>query len=124
MEAPFSCRGACAVYPPNIVQECDSIVASLVLIAILVTALAAMVGFVKPADCVKHCGAILGAAIVLVLIVSVFVSMWSSMSLWQKAVVALIAFGCGVLDGNGVSHEKSEKRNRASWANQSGGEHE
>ena len=61
--------------------------------AIIVTALATMVGLVKPADTVKYCGAIIGIAIVLVLFVSVFVGLWSSMSLWQKAVIALMGLG-------------------------------
>ena len=76
----------------NVVQGCESIVGSLAVIAIIVTALATMVGLVKPADTVKYCGAIVGIAIVFVLIVSVFVGLWSSMSLWQKVVVAAIVF--------------------------------
>jgi Flp pilus assembly protein TadB len=47
---------------------------------------------VKPADTVKYCEAIVGIAIVLVLLVSVFVGLWSSMSLWQKAVIAALGF--------------------------------
>ncbi len=78
---------------PNVVQECESIVGSLAVMAIIVTALATMVGLVKPADTVKYCGAIVGIAIVSVLLVSVFVGLWSSMSLWQKAVIALMGFG-------------------------------
>jgi Sec-independent protein secretion pathway component TatC len=81
------------MYEPNVVQGCESIVGSLAVMAIIVTALATMVGLVKPADTVKYCGAIVGIAIVLVLLVSVFVSLWSSMSLWQKAVIAAMGFG-------------------------------
>ena len=80
------------MYEPNIVQGCESIVGSLAVIAIILTALGTMVGLVKPADTVKYCGAIVGIAIVLVLLVSVFVGLWSSMSLWQKAVIALMGF--------------------------------
>ena len=81
------------MYENNVVQGCESIVGSLAVIAIIVTALATMVGLVKPADTVRYCGAIVGIAIVLILIVSVFVGLWSSMSLWQKAVIALMGFG-------------------------------
>ena len=81
------------MYEPNVVQGCESIVGSLAVMAIIVTALATMVGLVKPADTVKYCGVIVGIAIVLVLLVSVFVGLWSSMSLWQKAVIAGMGFG-------------------------------
>lgn len=46
----------------------------------------------KPADALKYCAAIVGIAIVLVMLVSVLVGIWSSMFLWQKAIVALIGF--------------------------------
>jgi Sec-independent protein secretion pathway component TatC len=81
------------MYEPNVVQGCESIVGSLAVMAIIVTALATMVGLVKPADTVKYYGAIVGIAIVSILIVSVFVGLWSSMSLWQKAVIAAMGFG-------------------------------
>jgi hypothetical protein len=77
----------------NAVQGCESIVGSFAVMAIIVTALATMIGLIKPADTLKHCGAIVGIAIVLVLFVSVFVGLWSSMSLWQKAVIAAMGFG-------------------------------
>ena len=81
------------MYEPNVVQGCESIVGSLAVMAIIVTALATMVGLVKPADTVRYCGVIVGIAIVLVLLVSVFVGLWSSMSLWQKAVITAMGFG-------------------------------
>jgi sulfite exporter TauE/SafE len=65
---------------------------SLAVIGIIMTALGAMLGIVKPADTMKYCGAIVGIAIVLVLLVSVFVGLWSTMSLWQRAVLAAIVF--------------------------------
>jgi Flp pilus assembly protein TadB len=60
--------------------------------AIIVTALATMIGLVKAADILKHCGAIVGIAIVFVLFVSVFVGLWSSMSMWQKVVASVVVF--------------------------------
>src|ERR1039457_2167425 len=80
------------MYELNVVQGCESMVGPLAVMAIIGTPLATMVGLVKPADTVKYCGAIVGIAIVLVMIVSVFVGLWSSMSLWQKAVIAAIVF--------------------------------
>ena len=80
------------MYEPNVVQGCESIIGMLAVMAIIVTALVTMVGLVKPADTVKYCGAIVGIAIVLVLLVSVFVGLWSTMSLWQRAVLAAIVF--------------------------------
>ncbi len=81
------------MYEPNVVQGCESIIGSVAVMAIIVSALGTMVGLVKPADTAKYCGAIIGIAIVLVLLVSVFVGLWSSMSLWQKVVVVAIVFG-------------------------------
>jgi Sec-independent protein secretion pathway component TatC len=67
-------------------------VGSIAIIAIIVTAFTTMLGLVKPADTVKYCGVIVGIAVVLVLVVSVFVGLWSSMSMWQKAVAAAVGF--------------------------------
>jgi Flp pilus assembly protein TadB len=80
------------MYEPNVVQGCDSMVGSIAIIAIIVTAFTTMLGLVKPADTVKYCGVIVGIAVVLVLVVSVFVGLWSSMSMWQKAVAAAVGF--------------------------------
>ncbi len=80
------------MYGADFIHGCMSILGSLAMIAIIMTALGTIVGFVKPADTLKYCGAIVGIMIVMILLVSVFVGLWSSMSLWQKAVVAVIAF--------------------------------
>jgi hypothetical protein len=77
----------------NFMHGWVSLVGSLATIAIILTAMALMLGLVKPADAMKHGGVIVGIATVLVLIVSVFVGFWSSMSLWQRAVLAAIGFG-------------------------------
>ncbi len=80
------------MYEPIVVQLCESFIGSLAIIAIIVTALATMIGLVKAADTLRYLGTIVGIAIVLVLIVSVFVGLWSSMSLWRKVVAAAIVF--------------------------------
>ena len=54
------------MYEPNVVQGCDSMVGSIAIIAIIVTAFTTMLGLVKPADTVKYCGVIVGIAVVLV----------------------------------------------------------
>lgn len=76
------------MYEYNVLQGCESIVRLLAIMVLIVTALATMVGLAKPADTGKYCGAIVGIAVVLILIVTVFVGLWSSLYLWQKAVIA------------------------------------
>jgi hypothetical protein len=80
------------MYGALVIHGWSEIVGSLATIAIITTALGTMVGLVKPADALKYCVAIVGIAIVLVMLVSVLVGIWSSMSLWQKVIVALIGF--------------------------------
>jgi Ca2+/Na+ antiporter len=80
------------MYGTNVIHGWSQIVGSLAIIAIIITALGTILGLVKPVDALKYCGAIAGIAIVLVMLVSVLVGLWSSMSLWQKAIVALICF--------------------------------
>jgi hypothetical protein len=81
------------MYETSFMHGCVSLVGSLATIAIIMTALGTILGLVKPADTFKHCEAVVGIAIVIVLIVSAFVGLWSSMSLWQRAVLAAIGFG-------------------------------
>ena len=81
------------MHEANFIDGCMSILGSLALIAIIVTALGTIVGLVKPADALKYCGATLGIVIVTILIVSVLVGLWSSMTVWQKIIVAAIGFG-------------------------------
>ncbi len=77
----------------NFMHGCASLVGSLATIAIILTALGIMLGLVKPADALKYGGVIVGIAIVFVLVVTVFVGLWSSMSLWQRAILVAIGFG-------------------------------
>lgn len=81
------------MHEADFIHGCMSIFGSLALIAIIVTALGTIVGLVKPADAVKHCGTILGIVIVFILLVSVLVGLWASMSVWQKIVMFAIGFG-------------------------------
>jgi drug/metabolite transporter superfamily protein YnfA len=78
------------MYGTSVIHGWSEIVESLAVMAIIMTALGTMLGLLKPADALKYYGAIAGIAIVLVLLVSVLVGLWSSMSLWQKAIIALI----------------------------------
>ena len=81
------------MHEANFIQGCMSILGSLALIAIIVTALATILGIVKPADALKYCGGIAGIVIVILLTVSVLVGLWSSMTVWQKIILAAIGFG-------------------------------
>ena len=92
MKAPFLFGGDGLMYATNVIHGWSQIVGSFATIAIIITALGTMLCLVKPADALKYCGAIAGIAIVLVLLVSVLVGLWSSMSLWQKTIVAVIVF--------------------------------
>jgi hypothetical protein len=63
---------------------------SLATIALILTAFGLMLGIVKPADALKHVGAILGIVIVLMLIPDVLMNLWSAISLWQWIGLAAI----------------------------------
>jgi hypothetical protein len=98
------------MYETNFMHGVMSILGSFALIAIIVTALATIVGLVKPADAMKHCGTILGIVIVFILLVSVLVGLWSTMSVWQKIVMLAIGFGMWRLrtDGRRKGRKKDE----------------
>jgi hypothetical protein len=72
-----------------------ALLGSLATIAIILTAIGLMLGIVKPADVMKHIGAILGIVIGLMVIAGILWSAWSAMSLWQQ--IALIAIGVVLL---------------------------
>ena len=80
------------MYEADFIHGCMSILGSLATIAIIMTALGTIIGFVKPADALKYCGVIVAITIVTVLFVSVLVGLWGSMSLWQRVVLAVIGF--------------------------------
>ena len=52
------------MYEADFVHGCMSILGSLALIAIIITALGTILGLVKPADALKYCGVIAGIVIV------------------------------------------------------------
>ena len=81
------------MYEASFIHGCISILGSFATIAIIVIALGTMVRLVTPADALKYCGVTLGIVIVLILLVSVLVTLWASMSAWQKIVLAVIALG-------------------------------
>jgi len=71
-----------------------SLLGSLAIIAIILTAIGLMLGIVKPADAPKHIGAILVIVIGLMVVPGILANAWSAMSLWQQ--IALLAIGIGV----------------------------
>ena len=99
------------MHEANFIHGCMTILGSLALIVIIVTALGTIVGLVKPADALKYCGATLGIVIVIILIVSVLVGLWSSMSVWQKIILAAIGFGMWRLrtEGRRKGRKKDEE---------------
>ena len=64
---------------------------SLSLIALALMAFGIMLGMVKPADAVKHVGAILGIIIMLMLVSGIMLGAWLAILLWQR--IALLAIG-------------------------------
>jgi hypothetical protein len=71
-------------------QVWATLIGSLAMIALILTAFGVTLGMVKPADSVKRLGAILGIVIVLLVVPGVIASAWSSMSLWQRLGVTVI----------------------------------
>lgn len=93
-----------------VIQGWAQIVGSLAIIAIIVTALATMIGLVKPAEALRYCVVIAGIAIVLVMLVSVLVGLWSSMTLWQKAIVVVIVTTlCWLRSDRGKSRKRKDE---------------
>jgi len=75
-------------------------------IALVLMAFGLMLGVVKPADALKHVGAILG--IVIVLSPGMILSAWSGMSLWQQ--IALVAIGVGVWQWQRLRRQTRKRR--------------
>lgn len=75
-----------------------SLLGSLATIAIVLTALACMLGIVKTSNAPQRLAAILGITILLIMLPSIVVSAWSGMSLWQK--IGLVAIGILILQWN------------------------
>jgi len=97
------------MYAAHFIQGCMSILGSLAFIAITLTALATIIGLVKPNDAVKYSFLIAGILIVTILIVSVLVGLWGTMSVWQKLVLAAIGFGVWRLrTGHRAPRKKSD----------------
>jgi len=67
-----------------------SLTQSLAIIAIILTAFGLMLGIVKPADALKHVGAILGIVVLLMLVPDALMSLWSAIPLWQWIGLAVI----------------------------------
>jgi hypothetical protein len=77
----------------NFMHGWVALLGPLAMIALILTALGLMIGIVKPADAVKHIGAILGIVIVLMLTPGILANAWSGMSMWQQIALATIGIG-------------------------------
>lgn len=75
----------------NFMQGWVALTGSVAMIALILTAFGLMLGIVKPADALRRVAAILGVIMLLLVLPSVLVSIWSSMSLWQRLGLAAIA---------------------------------
>jgi hypothetical protein len=67
-----------------------TLIQSLAVVALVLTALGLMLGIAKPADALKQVGAILGILIVLMLIPNALMNLWSGIPLWQWVGLAVI----------------------------------
>jgi hypothetical protein len=81
----------CNMNGSNSMQGWLTLVGSLAIIALVLTAFGIMLGIVKRADAVNRVGAILGIVIVLVLAPGILAGVWSAMSLWQQISLVAIA---------------------------------
>ena len=70
-----------------------TLIQSLAILAIILTALGLMLGIVKPADALRQVGAILGILIILLLIPAALIKLCSAISLWQWIGLAVIGIG-------------------------------
>ena len=77
----------------NFMQGWVALAGSVATIALILTAFGLMLGIVKPADALKHVGAILGIVVLLMLVPDVLMSLWSAISLWQWIGLAVIGIG-------------------------------
>ncbi len=77
----------------NFMQGWVALTGSVAMIALILTAFGLMLGIVKPSDALRRVAAILGVVMLLLVLPAVLVSIWSSMSLWQRLVLAAIAIG-------------------------------
>ena len=78
----------------NFMHGWVTLIGSLATIALILAAVGLMLRIVKPADVLKHVGALLGIVIALIVIPCVLVSAWSQIPVWQR--IALAAVGIGV----------------------------
>ncbi len=86
-----------------------TLVGSLAIIALVLTAFGIMLGIVKRADAVNRVGAILGIVIALMLAPGILAGIWSAMSLWQQ--ISLIAIAVIVWQLR-RPRRRTRKRNR------------
>ena len=77
----------------NVMQGWVALAGSLTMIALILTAFGIMLGIVKPADTLRHIGAILGIVMLLMVLPAILVNIWLGMSLWQRLGLAAIGIG-------------------------------
>lgn len=95
----------------NFMHGWVALTGSLATIALILMAFGLMLGIVKPADALKHVGAILGFVIVLMLIPGVLVSAWLGMSLWQR--IALVAIVIGIWQWRRTRPRRQTRKRKA-----------
>jgi hypothetical protein len=77
----------------KIIHVWAALVGSLAAVVIVATSIGLMLCIVRPADALKHVGAVFGIVIVLLLIPGVLANLWSGISLGQRVALAVIGIG-------------------------------
>lgn len=79
----------------NFIHAWGGLISDLALLSIVVTAFCIMVSGTKPAEAIKHMGAVLCAVILLLILPQIIFKDWLAMPFWQRLEFAAILIGVG-----------------------------
>jgi hypothetical protein len=71
-----------------------SLIGALTTIALIVMAVAVMLGIIKRGDSLKHLGALLCVMILLTVLPGILIHSWAALTIWQQ--IGLLAIGVGI----------------------------
>ena len=92
----------------NLMHGWAVLLGSLGTIALVLMAFGIMIGMEKPADAMKHGGAILGIIIVLMVAPGILVNSWLAIPLWQR--IALVAIVICIWQWRRPRRQSSKRR--------------
>ena len=95
----------------NLVNGWVSLLCILATIALIVMAVAVVLRIVKPADILKHIGALVIIVLLLTILPGVLIHAWSALEIWQQ--IGLLAIGIGIcLWRNSPRQSRRKRRER------------